>query len=198
MPRVVEYSQVLARLTSDGLVCNYYNGGAFGFASGAIVRGWIGQTDQSIRQQMRENIRIVPEDKLVNLAIRAWVEILGGNAWVMPGSSWSYELNFGARGWLPNLLQSVGIDSNELADRTDAAAIEFTPVERQECQAFISGLLTKLSGSDFTLAFAGRKAVCTIHHHRQLWWVTNARDLAVQLDQLISGPETLHMVPAKP
>src|SRR5580658_1057671 len=163
MPRVVEYSRVLAQLTSDGLECHYFNGGAFGFASGGIVRGWISGSDETIRREMLENVRIVPADHHANLAINAWNELLGGNAWIMPGSSWSYELNYGGRDWLPSLLESVGINLNELANQTDAAAIEFSPVESPLCQTFISGLLEKLSVSDFTLAFPGRAVVCTIH-----------------------------------
>jgi|HubBroStandDraft_4_1064222.scaffolds.fasta_scaffold305912_1 hypothetical protein len=190
MPRVVDYSQVLSQLTADGLECHYFNGGAFGFSSGGIIRGWISGPDQTIRPEVSDSIRIVPEKKLEDLAIRAWGELLGGNAWIMPGSSWSYELKYGSRNWLSGFLKSIGIDSKNLDNRTDAAAIEFGPEESAACGRFVSGLLQKLAGSDFTLAFPGRKTVCTIHHHRQLWWVMRDPDIASKLDELISGQRT--------
>src|ERR1700683_4859395 len=59
MPLIIDYTVVLQRLESEGLRCNYPNGGSFGFAPGAgpQVRGWIGPADPTIRPAMQSMIR---------------------------------------------------------------------------------------------------------------------------------------------
>ena len=44
-------------------------------------------------------------------------------------------------------------------------------------ESLIASLLGNLRTSDFMLAFPGRPALCTVHHHKQLWWQTT--DLAL-------------------
>jgi hypothetical protein len=175
MPNIIDYKIVLRQLESEGLKCHYPNGGSFGFPAGGEVRGWLGPADDSIRAEMKGNTRSVKEPfeaNLVEWASRAWRRILPGEVWVMPASHWSFELTHGNQGWLPGLLLSVGVDSSLLIGRTDAAAIEFLLSEEERFQAFLAGLLRGLTGSDFMLAFPGRGTVCTVHHHKQLWWVS--------------------------
>jgi hypothetical protein len=185
MPSIIEYQVVLDRLTAEGLECHYYNGGSFGFGAAAEVRGWIGPPDGTIKPELAKFTRSVPEPfaaNLAELAARAWHDLLPGNVWVMPGSHWSYELNYGSRDWLPGLLGGCGIDCGLLIGRSNAAAIEFVPGEEAGFEDFVRGLLAGLSVSDFALAFPGRGTTCTIHHHKQLWWITNNQQLALQLD----------------
>jgi hypothetical protein len=44
--------------------------------------------------------------------------------------------------------------------------------ERAAMELLVAALLENLRMSDFMLAFPGRPALCTIHHHKQLWWQT--------------------------
>jgi hypothetical protein len=191
MPSIVDYPAVLQRLESDGLKCNYYNGGSFSFPAitNPQIRGWIGQPDPSIRPEMQNSIRLIPEPyeaELTTRAAQAWRELLPGTAWIMPAAHWSFELEHGNRQWLPDLLKTIAINSADLFHRTNAAAIEFTSSDAPLFEQFLAGLLHALTGSDFTLAFPGRPAIATIHHHKQLWWVTSNQQLAVGLDK-ISG-----------
>ena len=185
MPRIIDYPDVLGQLTADGLECHYYNGGAFGYPAGGIVRGWIAAPDPTIKAEMLSNIRAVPAQNLPDLAARVWLELLPGPVWVMPGSHWSYELNYGSRQWLPDVLGQIGIDSSNLISRTAAAAIEFALPEQAALKSVIQNLLQKLTASDFTMAFPGRAAICTIHHHQQLWWASADAELIRRLDSLI-------------
>jgi hypothetical protein len=187
MARIVDYQKVLEELTGQGLKCNYPNGGAFGFESGALVRGWIGPVDSTIRASMLAEARQVAkpfEENLAGLLTRVWEKHLPGVAWVMPGSHWSYELHHGNGKWLAELIGDMGLDDKILAARTDAAAIEFSADEREIFQRFAQTLLEKLVGSDFFIAFLGRPAVCTLHHHRQIWWMTTDNKLIEHLDKL--------------
>jgi hypothetical protein len=175
MPSIIDYPIVLRRLESEGLKCHYPNGGSFGFPAGGQVRGWVGPVDETIRPEMRANVRSVKEpfeENLAEWALRAWRLVLPGNVWVMPASHWSFELSHGNQQWLPGLLKKVGIDSGLLIGRTDAAAIEFVPAEEEGFGVLLEGLLGGLTGSDFVLVFPGRGVVCTVHHHKQLWWVS--------------------------
>jgi hypothetical protein len=185
MPSIIDYQVVFDRLTAQGLECHYFNGGSFGFGAAGEVRGWIGPPDGTIRPELGKFTRRVPEPfaaTLAQLAVRAWRQVLPGNVWVMPASHWSYELNHGGREWLGGLLGGFGIDFSLLIGRTNAAAIEFLPGEEAGFEDFVRGLLAGLTASDFALAFPGRAAACTVHHHQQLWWVTNVQQLAMRLD----------------
>jgi len=189
MPRIIDYPVVLRQLESEGLKCQYFNSGSFGFAdlSVAQVRGWVGPPDETIRDEMRRFARGVGEpyvDRLVSRALRAWKLVLSGNVWVMPASHWSFELEHGNGAWLPGLLGEIGIDPNCFMGLTNAAAIEFQLAEEQAFRRLIEGLLDGLVASDFTLAFPGRKTVCTLHHHKQLWWMTMDDLIARGLDAI--------------
>jgi len=189
MPCIIDYPIVLRQLESEGLKCQYFNGGSFGFAdpAAAQVRGWIGPADETIREEMRRFVRGPGEphvDRLVEWASRAWIGVLGGRVWVMPASHWSFELEYGNGAWLPGLLGEIGIDPKLLMGRTNAAAIEFQAGEEQGFRWLIGGLLSGLTASDFTLAFPGRATVCMIHHHKQLWWMTMDELIVQGLDEI--------------
>jgi hypothetical protein len=190
VPRIIDYEIVLQRLTTEGLKCHYPNGGAFGFASGAEVRGWIGPNDETIKPAAREVARSVGmpyEANLAAAAVRMWQEYLPGDAWVMPAAHWAYEMNDGSRDWLPGAVVELGLDPASLKDRNTAAAIEFSSSEMAEFQGFVQRLLERLHQSDFTLSFTGRSTVCTVHHHKQLWWVTTDIRILGGLDKLAAG-----------
>ena len=47
-------------------------------------------------------------------------------------------------------------------------------------------IATILSGViDFALAFPGRPIVCTLHHHKQIWWTSSDRQLLSSLRELV-------------
>ena len=69
-------------------------------------------------------------------------------------------------------LEHIGLDPSGLAPRTTGDAIEFGPSEIPLFSDFVQQLLTNLAGSDFALAFPGRPVICTLHHHKQIWWTT--------------------------
>jgi hypothetical protein len=190
VPWIIDYPIVLEQMRATGLRSLYYNGGAFGFGSDTPTRsiGWIGPPDDTIRAEVRPLIRQAPEpfeQNLTSLLVKAWAEILPGRIWVMPGSSWAYELDFGSRQWLPPLLERIGIDPGLLQSRTNAAAIEFSTDEHERLSAFAMRLLEMLQGSDFFIAFPGQKTVAMLHHHKQIWW-TSADEAVI---------ESLHALP---
>ena len=168
----------------------YYNSGAFGFGEDVPTRsvGWIGPADETIKEAVLPLIRHVSvpyEQTLTNLLLRAWREILPGRIWVMPGSHWAYELDFGSREWLPPLLEGIGVDPGLLQHRTTAAAIEFTPEESPALAHVVMRLLEMLQGSDFSLAFPHHRVSCTLHHHKQLWWTSADPQISDALDALV-------------
>jgi len=173
----IEYKIALHRLEQQGLVCNYFNGGAFGFAKGAEVNvlGWIAGDDPTIHPQLRAYIRQFPppqEQNMARAASAVWVNELAGPAWIMPLSHWAFELDFGGKNWLPTLIKSIGIDPTVLASRSDASPLEFQPPDQPHLLRFVQTLLENLASSDFMLAFPSHPALCTIHHHKQLWWTS--------------------------
>jgi hypothetical protein len=180
LPWIIDYPIVLEQMRQMKMRSLYYNSGAFGFPADVPARslGWIGPADETIKESARPLIRQVPEpyeQNLAELLLRAWREILPGRIWVMPASHWAYELDFGSREWMPALLEAIGVDPGLLQHRTTAAAIEFAPEESPALMHFVVRLLEMLQGSDFALAFPHRRVVCTLHHHKQLWW-TSAED----------------------
>jgi len=190
MPRIIDYPDVLARMTSDGLRSLYHNSGAFGFPPErkTFARGWIGPPDPTIRPDAQAIVRSIPaphEANLAALATQAWLDLLPGPAWVMPKSHWSYELEFGSKAWLPGLLREIGIDHEFLISRNNAAALEFLVEESGPFARLLEGLLQNLLGSDFSLAWPGREIVATVHHHKQIWWVTGSRELLEKLDPTV-------------
>lgn len=178
MARVVDYDTVLQRLTGQGLKSLYYNSGSFGFPPGVQTQtvGWVGPPDPTIRPEAVPFTRQFPAPYEVSLrrhAVRGWQELLPGVVWVTPRSHWAYELDFGSPAWMPDALGQVGVDSEVLAPLTTGAAIEFAANEVDAFSTFLDALLANLSGSsDFQLAWPGRPVVCTVHHHKQLWWTT--------------------------
>lgn len=190
LPRIIDYSDVLARMTSEGYRSLYHNSGAFGFPSGreTFARGWIGPADTTIRPKAQLLVRSIPEPYEQNLAAlttRLWLELLPGSAWVMPKSHWSYELDFGSKNWMPGLLNDIGIDSQLLVARNNAAALEFSPAESQAFSRLLEGLLQHLLGSDFALVWPGHEILATAHHHKQIWWITSSMALMKSLDAVV-------------
>lgn len=177
VPRIVNYERVLQRMTAEGFRSLYHNSGAFGFARGPDVKyaGWVGPADAAIRAEARPFLRQVAPPYEANLARGAgevWTSHLPGAAWVMPMSHWSYELDFGSREWMPAALAAAGVDGEELVMRANGAALEFEVGNRALFETLVAQLLGNLRTSDFMLAFPGRPALCTVHHHKQLWWQT--------------------------
>lgn len=190
MPWIIDYPIVLEQMRQLQMRSLYFNGGAFGFGSGSPTRsiGWIGPPDETIRAEARDFTRQVSppyEQTLTRLLIRAWREVLPGRIWIMPGSHWAYELDFGSRDWMPPLLEGIGIDPGLLQSRTNAAAIEFAIEESPAVSHLVSRLLEMLQSSDFAIAFPHRRITCTLHHHKQLWWTSAEADLTAGIDALV-------------
>src|SRR5215204_2958909 len=117
---IIEYPNALRELGQQGLVCNYFNGGAFGFARGVNVHvcGWIAADDATIHPQLRPLVRHIPppaEEKMSLAATTAWQKEFPGPAWIMPLSHWAFELDFGSKSWLPDFIQSISFDPKLLA-----------------------------------------------------------------------------------
>lgn len=192
MPWIVDYSQVLDQMRAQGLRSLYFNSGAFGFSDGTSTDsvGWVGPDDPTLRPDARAVTRTVPPphpQRLTQLLVRAWQTYLPGKVWLMPKSHWAYELDFGSRDWMPALLEHAGVDGGLLQSRTDAAAIEFALSETGPFSHVAEGLLRMLLGSDFALAFPGRPVVCTLHHHKQVWWTSSDHQL---IDALRRMPDS--------
>ena len=190
MPTIVDYPLVLADAQATGLRSLYYNSGAFGFPVGVQTTsvGWIGPPDETIRPAALPLVRHVTEPytaTLAGLLASAWQDLLRGEIWVMPKAHWAYELDFGSKAWLPDLLRSVGVDPAGLAKRTNGSALAFGPAEVAGLTRVADHLLANLDGSDFAAGWPGRRAVCTIHSHRQLWWTTDDPAVAAGLDRLV-------------
>src|SRR5271155_3653185 len=169
MPRIIDYAIVLEQMARENFRCLYHNSGAFGFVdeAGAASVGWIGAVDPTLKPAARLLARMVPppiEENLTTLAMRAWREHLPGPVWAMPKSHWAYELDFGSRQWMGDLLEKIGIDPASLIGRNNAAAIEFQPGEARQFQLFIQQLLAMLTASDFSLAFPQHRTICTVHN----------------------------------
>lgn len=177
-------------MLSEDFVSLYHNSGAFGFGETVLPRslGWVGPRDESIRASALALTRHVPppfERNLAELASVVWEHHLAGSVWAMPKSHWAYELDFGSREWMPALLESIEIDPAVLAPRIDGSALEFAPDERDRFVRFVEGLLERLLGSDFVLAFPGRSTLCTVHHHKQLWWTTTRQTVFDAVGSLV-------------
>src|SRR6185503_14399189 len=104
--------------------------------------------------------------------------------WAMPMSHWAYELQYGSRDWMPALIEQIGLDLGLLEGRNNAAPIEFNVEDSDLFAHFAQRLLEMLLGSDFMIAFLGRPILCTLHHHKQLWWSTEDAHVMQVLDAL--------------
>jgi len=178
MPWIIDYQVVLEQMHRQGMRCLYYNSGAFGFKDeqGPEVLGFVGPANETIRLEVRSRVRQVAppyEETLATLARRIWQEHLGGRVWVMPKSHWAHELEHGSREWMAEVLEQIDLDAGLLVGRNNGAAIEFANEEAGRFELFTRKLLQLLAGSDFMLAFPGRPVLCTVHHHKQLWWVSS-------------------------
>ena len=58
---------------------------------------------------------------------------------------------------------------------------EFGRDEGDAMSLLVENLLTRLSASDFALLFPQCPLLCTIHHHKQLWWVSQSEELLARL-----------------
>jgi len=181
MPRIVDYSQVLERMRGCGFKSLYHNSGAFGFTDSPGLRhiGWIGPPDATLRPAALKFARQVQppyEANLVSLALRLWQESLPGPLWLMPMSHWAYELDVN-EAWLGPALQSIQIDPALLKNRNTGDAIEFAQSESERFASLCQQLLERLTSSDYMLAFPNHPVLCTLHHHKQLWWSTTDQTL---------------------
>ena len=192
MPRIVDYDRVRDRMLAAGFVSLYHNAGAFGFPRGTEwkMRGWIGLDDGTIRAEVRPFVRAVPRPHASHLAgmLVSARRHLPRDVWLMPKSHWHFELHDGHPELLASLLPEIGIDAALLRERNDGSAIAFAAEEDDRLRHTIERLLDGMRQSDFLLAFpdaaddAGTRAVCTIHHHKQLWWQTTSAALIKQLE----------------
>ena len=187
-PRVIDYPIVLEKLLGRGLVSLYHNSGAFGFPRGTDVKllGWIGPEDGSIRPDVRPFTRRVSEPyapTLANMLVAARRHVIG-EAWLMPKSHWHFELHDGHPQLLETLLAELGIDPALLRERNDGSAVAFAANEDDALRDAIARLLDGMRLSDFSIVFpdADAAAVCTVHHHCQLWWQTTDADLIAKLE----------------
>jgi len=190
MPWIIDYAIVVEQMKLQKLKCNYYNSGAFAFADPADVRfvGWIGADDPTLRPAAREMARSVPppyEENLADLITRTWLDHFPGRLWAMPMSHWAYELDYGSRDWMPALIEHIDLDPGLLQGRNNAAAIEFSVNEAHHFRHFTQRLLEMLLSSDFMLAFVGQPLLCTLHHHKQLWWTTNDTNAVEVLENAV-------------
>jgi hypothetical protein len=193
---IVDYDTVLQALLGQGLKSLYYNSGSFGFSTGVTTQtvAWIGPPDPTIRPEALSFTRpIAPPytQRMTDLTVRAWGELLPGVVWAMPRSHWAYELDFGSKDWMPAALAKCGVDSASLAPLTTGAAIEFNWEDSGQFASFLATLLDNLSGSsDFQLVWPGHPIVCTVHHHKQLWWTTTDDSIYRGLNELPGSATT--------
>jgi hypothetical protein len=169
MARIIDYSEVQKTMREQGFVSLYHNSGAWGFAEGTTVEvvGWITTDDPTIRESARALTRKVEPSQLASLLQQACTS-LKDDAWLMPKSHWHYELHFGNRELLEAILPTIAINPALLRERNDGSVIAFTSCD--ELSAFVERMLDRLAGSDFLIAWPHAKTLCTIHHHKQLWW----------------------------
>jgi hypothetical protein len=189
MPSIVDYPRVIVALNSLGMRCLYHNSGAFGFAPEQETRfvGWIGPPDPTLRPAAAARavqIRAPYESTLARMAVDAWQSYLSGALWIMPMSHWAFELNHGPSSqWLPAMLEEIGIDPEVLRPRNTGDAIEFMADESGAARQLLQRLLESLTASDFVMAFGAHRIVCTVHHHKQLWWVSTDPALIASLER---------------
>ena len=187
MPSIIDYPIVLQRMQQQGFKSLYHNSGAFALPPQppASVVAWIGPPDPSIRPEalpLVRQIRSPFEFELAMMTRWQWEKnFAAGVAWLMPMSHWAFECS---QDWMVSLLKSNGLDPKALRNRNDAAAIQFELAEGHEFGFFLRDLLTNLISSDFTLAFPGQSTLCTVHHHKQLWWSTQDGTVFAALESL--------------
>jgi hypothetical protein len=189
MPYLLDYKHAVAKLTAGGFISLYHNSGAFGFPQSANVHtiGWTGAADETIRPEMAPMIRRVVEPygaTMARLAQLAWTSHLPGECWLSPKSHWHYEMHYGNRHLLEELLPLVDVNPAAVADRNDGSPVVFTPPETDAMFDTVFRLLGGLISSDFQLTFPTRATVCTVHHHEQLWWQTTDAAVVGGIDSI--------------
>src|SRR5881227_421632 len=112
MPYLLDYKIATRQLTGGGFVSLYHNSGAFGFPPAANVHtiGWTGGEDSTIRPEMAPMIRRVAQPyagTMARLAQHAWTTHLAGECWLSPKSHWHYEMHYGNRRLLEELLPLI-------------------------------------------------------------------------------------------
>ncbi len=184
MPRIVDYPQVIEHATARlGFASAYFNSGAFTYPRDAAIEivGWVGPDDPSIRVELQPALVRAPrpyEASLSRALTSAWLDHLSGDAWVMPKAHWSFELDHGNGGWLPEALRDAGVDPVSLHGLTSAAAVAFAPGEAEAFESLAQRLLKHLVTSDFAVLFPDYRHLVTLHHHKQVWWQTPDAQLA--------------------
>jgi len=190
MPWIIDYPAVQEQMRELKFKSLYYNSGAFGFPSDVETEiiGWLGEDDPTLRDDVRSLVRNIAEpyiENMVKLLTQIWQEELPGRVWVLPLSHWSYELDHGSRDWLPAVLEHIQIDPGLLINRNNGSAIEFAVEEAGTFELLVTRLLEMLQGSDFAIAFPKRPVLVTLHHHKQLWWVTSDMSLAKKVREVV-------------
>src|SRR5687768_10952853 len=127
MARIIDYPDVQKTMQENGFVSLYHNSGAFGFAEWTAVEsvGWITADDPTIREAARALTRNVDPAQLI-LLLKQACESVKDEAWLMPKSHWHYELHFGNRELLEEILPTIAIGPASLRERNDGSAIAFT------------------------------------------------------------------------
>jgi hypothetical protein len=170
MPWIIDYPLVLDQLRSgQGLRCLYFNSGAFAFPPAV------------------EAIEVVWADDLARRFATAWTRVVLGTAWVMPMSHWNHELtnNDDNAAALSAVLERIGIDAGQLAQRTNAAAIEFGESEVESMFALIERLVSTGGSGGFQIAFPRRPALCAIERGGgAMRWTTPDRSIADELSKI--------------
>ena len=187
MPQIIDYAIVLQQMRSFGMKCVYYNSAAFAFLPEMTTRtvAWIGPADSTIRPEALQFTRAIRQpycQTLAKMAADFWQLHLPGPIWVAPKSHWAHELQHGGRNWMAGALSAMQIDPAALADKTHASAIAFDPQEKDLFCTFAQALLENLIGSDFAILSPNFPLICTLHHHKQLWWTTPDAHLLEQAD----------------
>ena len=130
------------------------------------------------------------EQTLADLTVRAWEALLPGPAWVMPKSNWAIRVGLWQQGLDAAGAAQLGIDPSVLLHHTNAPAIEFATTEREHFREFHSNASAKPDGQRLRLAWPTHRVTCTLHHHKQLWWVTDQAAILDGLDRVF-GSELL-------
>jgi hypothetical protein len=48
----------------------------------------------------------------------------------------------------------------------------------------VERLLMMLMSSDFMISFPGKPVLCTLHHHKQLWWMSTDAKVIEAVEEL--------------
>lgn len=185
MAQVLDYGQVQQVLVGKGLKCLYHNSGSWGFAGGKTVAavGWVLGEDMTMTPAARKVARVLGGlEELVAGIGKAWARV-GGEAWVLPGSHWAYELDFGTPA-MEGVLKRWGVSGVEgLVGRNDGSAVVFGDGEEGAFMGVLGELFRIGTASDYQLIFPAVPITGILHHHVQVWWQTEDTSLAVWLSE---------------